>query len=526
MMQYAVVFRQIGAMLVLALGLGLNLQAQAQAQSTPAAKKPAAAASRPTPAAATPAASEQEVDGIVAVVNKDVITQRELDARVRQAKIELKMQKVNLPPDEVLQRDLLQRMIMERLQAQESARQKVVVTDKMVDQAIEVIAQRNKTSIAQMRKQVEAGGMPWEDYKKMLRGELALERLRQRVVDSTILVTDAEVDAYLRDQKARQSGGGGGLTRAIAPDAAPQQPQQAAIPSQPAVMGLAQILIRIPEGSSPEQVAALRARAEAILARLKRGEKFEVLAATSSEGPEASRGGDMGGRPMEAWPDLFLNAVSGLQDGQVSNVIQSGNGFHILKVLGRAGGNAPAPASKTQAPAAPQPAQGQSRSGIVAPQGPMPVQQTKARHILIKTSEVVTDDVAKQKMMQIRDRIVSGGEPFSDMAKRFSNDGSAPSGGDLGWLNPGETVPPFEKAMNALKIGQISEPVKTQFGWHLIVVDDRRTEDMAEQFMRNQVRQKLFQQRSEAAFELWLQTVRNQSYIDNRLEKRQRQSKE
>lgn len=156
----------------------------------------------------------------------------------------------------------------------------------------------------------------------------------------------------------------------------------------------------------------------------------------------------------------------------------------------------------------------------------MPVQQSKVRHILIKTTEVVSDDIAKQKLMQVRDRIVTGGEPFSDMAKRFSNDGSAPSGGDLGWLNPGETVPPFEKAMNALPIGQVSEPVKTQFGWHLIIVDDRRTEDMAEQFMRNQVRQKLFQQRSEAAFETWLQTVRNQSYIDNRLEKRQRQSKE
>ena len=163
---------------------------------------------------------------------------------------------------------------------------------------------------------------------------------------------------------------------------------------------------------------------------------------------------------------------------------------------------------------------------MAAPQGPMNVQQTRAHHILIKTSEIVPDDIARQKLTQLYDRIVKGGEPFEDLAKRFSNDASAPQGGDLGWLNPGETVPPFEQAMNALKIGEVSQPVKTQFGWHIIRVDDRRTQDIAEQFQRNQARQRLFQQRAESSFEAWLQQVRNQSYIDNRLEKRQRQDKE
>jgi peptidyl-prolyl cis-trans isomerase SurA len=236
----------------------------------------------------------------------------------------------------------------------------------------------------------------------------------------------------------------------------------------------------------------------------------------------------MGVRPVQGWPDLFLNAVANVKDGQVSGVIQSGNGFHILKVMGRAGG-APAQAPAAQAEPA-QPAQApnaaKGQGAPVAKQGPMPVEQTHAKHILIKTSQVVTDELAKQKLVQIRERLVEGKESFADLAKRFSNDSSAPQGGDLGWLNPGETVPPFENAMNNLKVGEVSQPVQSPFGWHLIVVQERRTQDMAEQFLRNQVRQRLFAQRSEAAFEVWLQQIRNQSYIDNRLEKRLKQAKE
>ncbi|MEY3670403.1 MAG: hypothetical protein RI904_59, partial [Pseudomonadota bacterium] len=197
-------------------------------------------------------------------------------------------------------------------------------------------------------------------------------------------------------------------------------------------------------------------------------------------------------------------------------IIQSPNGFHILKVVGRAGGEPPPQAQQAPPPPAP------TGPDTQLPKGPMPVQQTQARHILLKSSAVMTDDVARQRLADIRQRIVQGGESFSDLAKRFSNDASAPQGGDLGWLNPGETVPPFEKAMNTLKIGEVSAPVQSQFGWHLILVEGRRTQDMADQFLRNQVRQRLFIQRSEAEFDAWLQRVRNQSYIDNRLEKTER----
>ena len=557
MMQVAVISRAVSAAALLGIVL-VGWMPDVSAQASPGAKSSAgsssgsssSAASRSRSSAqskaavgseppvlnttASPTASgEQEIDGIVAVVNKDVITQRELNARVRQAKGELSLQKVPLPPDSVLEAQILQRLISERLQAQEAARQKVVVTNDMVKQAIDMITSRNKLTNDQMRKQIEASGVSWDEYREMIKREITLERLRQKVIDSTINISDAEVDANLREQKARQEGGlasglarpGTGQPQAAAP--AQASPQAPSAPGQPAVLGLAQILVRVPEGSSPDQVKALRDRAQGLLARIKAGESFEALATASSDGSEANRGGDMGARPVEAWPDLFVTAVANVKDGGVSNVIQSGNGFHILKVMGRAGGASAASARSAVAPAPQQPQPGPGRGQPpAAPQGPMNVQQTHAHHILIKTSEIVPDDLARQKLTLIHDRLVKGGESFEDLAKRFSNDASAPQGGDLGWLNPGETVPPFEQAMNALKIGEVSQPVKTQFGWHIIRVDDRRTQDIAEQFQRNQARQRLFQQRAESSFEAWLQQVRNQSYIDNRLEKRQRQDKE
>ena len=463
---------------------------------------------------------ERDADGIVAVVNKDVITRRELDSRVRIAKRELAAQRIQAPPDSVIEAQILQRLITETLEQQEARRQRIDVTDAMTNSAMEIIAKRNNTTVAVMRKQIEGAGINWSDYTAMIRREIMVEQLRQRVVDSTIYVSDADVDAYLREQKARKEGNLPLSVRPAPPPPPPPKPQPKPQAATPAIMGLAQILVRVPEGSSEEEVKALRAKAQGLLARVRKGESFEAVAKASSDGPEASRGGDMGVRPLSGWPDLFLKGVAGVPDGRVSNIIQSPNGFHILKVIGRAGGAPPPPPPEPKPQAAPAP----GTPGGPVPQGPMPVQQTQARHILIKTTAVVTDEIARQRLEQIRQRIVQGGESFSDMAKRFSNDSSAPQGGVLGWLNPGETVPPFEKAMNALKEGEVSQPVQSQFGWHLIIVDGRRTQDMADQFIRNQARQQIFQQRSNVAFEAWLQQVRSQSFIDNRLEKSQRQS--
>ncbi len=490
--------------------MGATLCASASAQPASG-----GAARQALPAKTAAGGSERDADTIVAVVNKEVITRRELDARMRLAKRDMAAQRIQMPPDNVLESQVLQRLITEKLELQEGRRLNIQITPVMINAAIETIAKRNNATVAQIRQQLQASGVPWSDYENLIRRELLLERLRQVVVDRTILITDAEVDAFLREQKAREAGGLPAVRPTPAP-APPPPPPPKPKAVQPAIMGIAQILVRVPEGSSPDEVAVLRKKAQDLLARVRKGESFESVAKASSDGPEASLGGDLGVRPLNGWPDLFLKAVANVPNGRISNIIQSPNGFHILKVVGRAGGEPPPQAQQAPPPPAP------TGPDTQLPKGPMPVQQTQARHILLKSSAVMTDDVARQRLADIRQRIVQGGESFSDLAKRFSNDASAPQGGDLGWLNPGETVPPFEKAMNALKIGEVSVPVQSQFGWHLILVEGRRTQDMADQFLRNQVRQRLFIQRSEAEFDAWLQRVRNQSYIDNRLEKTER----
>ncbi len=507
-MQVVKTFRYWIALIGVCAGATLCASAFAQPASGGAARQS-------TPPKAAAAGTERDADTIVAVVNKEVITRRELDARVRLAKRDMAAQRIQMPPDNVLEPQVLQRLITEKLELQEGRRLNIQITPVMINAAIETIAKRNNVTVAQIRQQLQASGVPWSDYENLIRRELLLERLRQTVVDRTILITDAEVDAFLREQKAREAGGLPAVRPTPAP-APPPPPPPKPKAVQPAIMGIAQILVRVPEGSSPDEVAALRKKAQDLLARVRKGESFESVAKASSDGPEASLGGDLGVRPLNGWPDLFLKAVASVPDGRISNIIQSPNGFHILKVVGRAGGEPPPQAQQAPPPPAP------TGPDTQLPKGPMPVQQTQARHILLKSSAVMTDDVARQRLADIRQRIVQGGESFSDLAKRFSNDSSAPQGGDLGWLNPGETVPPFEKAMNALQVGEVSPPVQSQFGWHLILVDGRRTQDMADQFLRNQVRQRLFMQRSETEFDAWLQRVRNQSYIDNRLEKAER----
>ena len=305
------------------------------------------------------------------------------------------------------------------------------------------------------------------------------------------------------------------------PQAQPEPaPEQAAAPSGPMLYALAQILVRVPEGSSPEQLTALRKKAEGLLARAKRGDDFASLAAASSDGPEALQGGVMGVRPLDGWPDLFVKAVGNLQKGQVSALIQSGNGFHIIKVLdrGTAAGSGP---HRPRARACPTP---QPKSQPQRSQRPASTQvtQTRARHILIKTSTVMSDQLARQRLEQVRQRLVAGDAKFEDMARQYSQDSTAPQGGELGWLNPGETVPPFESAMNALQPGEISQPVQSPFGWHLIQVEERRQHDATDEMARMKARQILFERRAQPAFEDWLDQLRAQAYVDNRLEKQQR----
>jgi len=298
-------------------------------------------ASQTAQGVAASAAGSDFVDGIAAVVDKDVITLRELQLRTGQIRAELLRQRIQPPDDAILQRQVLQRVIQERVEDHEAARLNIRVDSAQVEQAIQAIARRNNLSSEQMRQQVEASGT-WEEYWRSLRRDILHDRLRQRVIDHTIVITDHEVQAFLKEQQAQ---------RDIGATAGPRTDR----------LALAQILVRVAEGSSSDQVAALRRKADELLARVRRGEDFAALAAAASDGPEALEGGLMGARPADGWPDLFLDAVGSLTVGQVTDVIRSGNGFHILKVVDRQAASPAAAAVNVDA------------RPIVAPQAPMPV---------------------------------------------------------------------------------------------------------------------------------------------------------
>jgi len=438
---------------------------------------------QPLPSSARQAA--QYVDGIAAVVNHQVITLTHVEDEVRAAQTQLAQQNIPVPDHETLRRQVLQRLIIQTLEAQEAQRLNIRVSDAQLQQAVASIAQHNQISVAQLREELARTGLSWEDYLQNLRQEIRTNQLRQQAVESLIHITEADVDAYLRSQEQR--GAAQVLQQPVAHDGA---------------LGLAQILIAVPEGAPPSRVQALRQQAQDVLARLRAGEDFAGVAAAVSDAPEALNGGDLGVRPEDGWPDLFLRATRGLQSGDVSDVVQSGNGFHILRVTLRQ-------SAAQQTPV---------RNAPELPQGPMLVTQTHARHILIKTSAVVSDEQARTRLEQLALRLEHGGEAFEDLARRYSQDASAPQGGDLGWLSPGETVPPFEQAMERLSDGQISEPVQSPFGWHLIQVLARRTRDMEDEYRRVQARQVLFQRRADPAYDDWLNRLREQAYIDNRLE--------
>ncbi|HEY0295061.1 MAG TPA: peptidylprolyl isomerase [Bordetella sp.] len=472
------------------------------------AKKPAAKP-QPAPAPAASAGGEQFGDGIAAVVNKEVITMRDLREASQRTAADLQQHKIQVPPDDVLQRQVLQQLIMDRLQEQEARRLGIALTDAQVDQAVGMIADRNRLTVDQLKAEIAKTGASWDGYRKSIREEIRTTRLRQRMVDSNITITDGEVDAFLKEHA--RAAAAAPAPQPVQPAPAPAQPTVAIVPNGP--IALAQILVRVPEGASSEDVDRLRKKAEGLLARARKGEDFASLAAANSDGPEALQGGQMGARPIDGWPDLFVQAVRGLRPGQVSGLVRSGNGFHILKVMARAMQQIAAPTQAAPAPAADEDPIPPESSGAVQ------ITQTHARHILIKLSAVMNDEQAREKLDDIRRRIVEGGVSFADMASQYSQDSTAPQGGDLGWLDPGETVRAFEQVMDKLQPGEISQPVASPFGWHLIQVLERRQHDATEDVRRNRARQILLERRAQPAFEDYLDQLRAQSYVDNRLEK-------
>ncbi|MBP0600234.1 peptidylprolyl isomerase [Herbaspirillum sp. LeCh32-8] len=419
----------------------------------------------PAAAAATARAEPKPVDSIMVVVNNDVITRQEVAERLASVEQRMTAQNAPMPPRNQLVRQVVERLIVERAQAQMAKENGIVVDDAMLDRAMQRIAEQNKMQLPEFRARLQQEGIAYNSFREDIRREILSQRLREREVDNKVNVTESEVDNYL----AAEANAGG--TR-----------QE---------VDIAQILIRVPENASPEQLASRRERAEDVLRQLKTGADFAKTAAAYSDAADALQGGDLGWRPSDRLPQLFLDGVSKLQDGQVSAILKSGNGFHILKLVGRRA------AGETQAAA---PA----------------VQQTHVRHILIKVNQVVTAADAKRKLAELKERLDHGSASFEELAKLYSNDLSASKGGDLGWVYPGDTVPEFERAMDQLKPGEVSQPIESPFGYHLIQVVERKTDDASKERARAAARQAIRERKIEEANEDWLRQIRDRAYVEYR----------
>jgi peptidyl-prolyl cis-trans isomerase SurA len=450
------------------LGIAQSAMAQSAATSSPA---PQAAA----PAVASAASGKQRVkpelaDAIVVVVNDDVITRNELTQRLAFVERNMKAQGVALPPAAEFRKQVLDRMIIDRAQLQLAKEDGLRVDDLMLDRYLARIAESNKMNMQQFRDQIERDGTPFGRFRESIRDEILMQRVREREVEGRLQITESEVDNYI----AAQNGTGA---------AAPQELQ------------LAHILVGIPENATAEQISARRNKAEDLLRQLKTGADFAKIAATYSDASDALQGGDLGWRNQDRLPQLFLDAVGQLKEGEVSGIVKSANGFHIVKLVGK---RAVSLVRAGAAPAAPT------------------VSQTHARHILIKVNQVVTATEANRKLLELRERLINKAATFEDLAKLYSNDLSASKGGDIGWIYPGDTAPEFEKAMDALQPGEISQPVQTQFGYHLIQVVERKSDDVSKERQRLLARAAIRERKLDEATQDWLRTLRDRAYVEFR----------
>ncbi|NDP59049.1 MAG: molecular chaperone SurA [Oxalobacteraceae bacterium] len=434
----------------------------ASAQFTPAGQAAPAAPRKSEP---------QVIDSIVAVVNSDVITRLDLNSRVALVETRMKQQGSQLPQRALLEKQILERMIVDRAQLQLAADSGIKIDDVMLDRAMARLAEQNKLSMQDFRNQLEREGTPFSRFREEIREEIAMQRIREREVDNKLQITESEVDNYLDAEKN-----------------APQiQPEY----------NLAQILIRIPENATAEQIAARRARADDVARQLRSGADFAKLAASYSDSIEALKGGELGWRTADRLPQLFVDAVARLNEGELSAVIKSASGFHILKVAGKRTRSADSSTASAAAPA---------------------VQQTRARHILIKVNTIVTAAEALRKLTDLKQRLDNKAATFEELAKLYSNDLSASKGGDLGWIYPGDTVPEFERAMNLLKPGEVSAPIETPFGYHLIEVIERKSQDVSQERKRLSARQALRERKLEEATQDWIRQLRDRAYVEYRLE--------
>lgn len=408
-------------------------------------------------------AEVRSLDYIVAVVNEDVITRTELDQRLAMIKDQLAQRDVSLPPEDVLQRQVLDRLLLERLQLQLAERSGIRVDDERVNQVIANIARENQLSPQQFRAVLQRDGFSFTEFRENIRNEIIIAQLRQRQVENRIDVTDQEIDNQLETLRNSQ-----------------ELDQE---------YRLGHILVAVPEAATPDEIAAAREKAEQLIGQLQEGADFARTAVAHSQGQQALEGGDLGWRKAGQLPGIFAEMVARLEPGELGELVRSASGFHIVKLLER-------------------------RSGEVHI-----VPQTQARHILIQPNRIVSDTDARQRLERLRRRLIEGGEDFAALAKQHSEDrGTAEAGGSLGWVGPGQLVPEFEQAMNRLAPGEISQPFRTQFGWHVVQVMARRNQDETEQFQRGRAQEMVRERKLDEALANWVRQLRDEAYVEVRLD--------
>lgn len=406
-------------------------------------------------------AAVQLIDRVIAVVNESVITQSELDTRVNEILKRSQASGMRLPPKEVLQEQILDGLINETLQLDSAYRYGVTVSDDEVLDSINQIMAKNQWDEQQLKQQLNRDGTTVDEFKQDVRRQLMMQNISRGLVSSRIKISEQDVDNFLNSADAQFW---------ISPD-----------------YRLSHILVALPSSADQKDVAAAEQKAQSIYQRLSAGANFEELAVAESDGPMALQGGDMGWRKSSELPTLFAELAPQLEEGQITAPTRSRAGFHILKLNAKRG------------------------------ETKQLVNQTKVRHILLTTSAILDDEQARVKLKALKKAVQEGGD-FAELAKQHSADiASKLQGGDLGWASPGQFVPAFEETMNALAVGEISEPFQSEFGWHILQVQERREEDMTEQAIRSRARNVLMSRRFEDEVQLWIQEMRDESYIDIKL---------
>ncbi len=408
-----------------------------------------------------PASQRLSSDFIVAVVGSEPITNLEVSVRAQEIEAQLRQQGQRPPPREELLSEVLDQLIQEKTQLQWAQEIGVQVSDAEVSQAEDSAAERAQMTLEQFRTQLERSGVVLKQWRQDMRNQITLQRLREREVTPRIRPTDKEIEQYLRERQSQQ------------------EARQA--------LSLAQILIAVPDNATPQQIAQSEAQAREVLRRAQEGEDFAQLALTLSAAADRASGGQMGMRPQDRYPPLFVEAVRQRPVGAVVGPVRSGAGFHVLKVLDREAADSAAT-----------------------------VVQTRARHILLRPGGQMSVNVARAELMRMKQAMEGGKADFAQLAREYSQDGSASAGGDLGWANPGMFVPEFEEVMNRLALQEISDPLVSRFGVHLIQVLERRKTEMSVREQRELARSALRESKFEETFQTWAREVRGRAYVELR----------